>query len=64
MTKWFNFLTVNTRMLILFALLLIGKPIWYLFVELTVFNAVLGFVLVRQNRMSREIGAELERQPS
>lgn len=64
MTKWFNFLTVNTRMLILFALLFIGKPIWYLFVELTLFNAVLGFVLVRQNRMSRELCVELEKEPS
>jgi phosphatidylglycerophosphate synthase len=60
MTKWFNVLTVNTRMLILFVFLLLGRPTWYFFVDLTLLNLVLAFVLVRQNHMSREMRVELE----
>ena len=61
MTKWFNVMTVNTRMLFLFALLFLGKPTWYFFVDLTLLNLVLAYVLVRQNQMSREMCVELER---
>ena len=60
MTKWFNIMTVNTRMLFLFALLFLGKPTWYFFVDLTLLNFVLALVLMRQNRMSRVMRVELE----
>jgi hypothetical protein len=51
MFKWWGFLMTNTRMIILFVLLLAGRPIWYFWIELTVLNALLVFLLVRQNRM-------------
>ena len=64
MTKWFNIMTVNTRMLFLFVLLFLGKPTWYFFVDLTLLNFVLAFVLVRQNRMSGDLVVELESRSS
>lgn len=53
--KWFNLLATNTRMLILFALLFLQRPIWYFVVELTAFNLLLVFILVRQNRICRRL---------
>lgn len=64
MTKWFNIMTVNTRMLFLFVLLFLGKPTWYFFVDLTLLNFVLALVLVRQNRMSGDLLVELESRSS
>lgn len=53
--KWFNLLATNTRMLILFALLFLGRPIWYFVIELTAFNLLLLFVLRQQNRVSSRL---------
>lgn len=43
----------NTRMLLLFALLLIDQPIWYFWIELTVFNLLLLYLVLRQENMSQ-----------
>ena len=41
----------NTRMIILFLLLLAGQPIWYFWIELTVLNVLLIWLIVRQSNM-------------
>lgn len=51
LVKWCNLLATNARMLILFACLLLGRPIWYLVIELTALNLLLLFVLVRHGRI-------------
>jgi hypothetical protein len=51
MFKWWGFLMTNTRMIILFLLLLAGQPIWYFWIELTVFNVLLIWLVVRQSNM-------------
>lgn len=42
-------LTTNSRMIILFSLLLFQRPVWYLVVEVTALNVILAIVLLRQN---------------
>lgn len=51
MFKWWGFLMTNTRMIILFLLLLAGQPIWYFWIELTVFNVLLIGLIVQQSNM-------------
>lgn len=45
----------NTRMLILFILLFIGQPVWYFWVEVTVFNVLLVYLIWRQERMAQSL---------
>lgn len=51
MFRWWGFLMANTRMVILFFLLLIDQPVWFFWIELTVFNALLVWLIVRQTNM-------------
>lgn len=52
----------NTRMILLFALLVLGQPVWYFVFELTIFNLLLAFILVRQaNIFDRLLGIVAER---
>jgi hypothetical protein len=53
LVPWCNCLATNPRMLILFALLLIGHPIWYFAVELTVLNLLLLLLLRRHETIFR-----------
>jgi phosphatidylglycerophosphate synthase len=53
--KWWGFLMTNTRMLALFAALLLARPQGFFWVEATVFNVLLIILLVRQERMSRSL---------
>jgi CDP-alcohol phosphatidyltransferase-like enzyme len=46
-----NFFGRNTRMVLLFILLFLDQPIWYFIFEVTVFNVLLGFVLVWQKNV-------------
>jgi hypothetical protein len=55
MFKWWGFLMTNTRMIVLFVLLLAGRPIWYFWVELTVLNFLLIYLLLRQESMSQRL---------
>ena len=50
----------NARMLILFALLIIGRPAWYFVIEATALNLVLGYVLLKQNQLCGEFLPEIE----
>jgi hypothetical protein len=51
MFKWWGLLMTNTRMLILFALLFIDRPVWFFWIELTLFNLLLTALLTRQSAM-------------
>ena len=53
--KWVNLLATNPRMLLLFAVLIIGHPIWYFVVELTLFNLVLALLLRDENDLCRQL---------
>lgn len=48
-------LTTNSRMLILFTLLGLAAPVWYLVIEVTVLNLVLATVLLRQHAIIRHL---------
>lgn len=55
MFKWWSLLMTNTRMLLLFALLFVDQPIWYFWIELTVFNLLLIYLVLRQENMSQSL---------
>lgn len=55
MFKLWGLLMTNTRMLILFILLFIGQPVWYFWVEVTVFNVLLVYLIWRQERMAQSL---------
>jgi hypothetical protein len=51
--KIWGLLMTNSRMLVLFAVLLIDRPAWFFWVEITIFNFVLVYLLLLQARMCR-----------
>jgi CDP-alcohol phosphatidyltransferase-like enzyme len=55
MFKWWGFLMTNTRMLILFFLLFIDQSVWFFWVELTILNALLVWLVVRQANMFKSL---------
>jgi phosphatidylglycerophosphate synthase len=55
MLVWWRLLMTNTRMLLLFLLLLIGRPIWYFWFELSLFNFVLLYLLWQQENALRSL---------
>lgn len=61
MFKWIGLLMTNTRMLILFVALLLGRPSWYFVLELTALNLVLSYVLLRQNQLCASFLPEISR---
>jgi len=50
--KWWGLLMTNTRILILFALLFIGQPVWYFWFELIALNVLLVYLIIRQEDMA------------
>lgn len=50
--KLWRLFMANTRMVCLFILLLIGQPIWFFWIEITVFNALLIYLLFQQRKMA------------
>ena len=50
--KWWRLFMANTRMAFLFFLLIIGQPVWFFWIEITVFNALLIYLLSQQQRMA------------
>jgi hypothetical protein len=58
--KWLNLLATNPRMILLFALLLVGQPIWYFVVELTLLNLLLAFLLRAENVICRRLLSAFE----
>ncbi|MEY2440248.1 MAG: hypothetical protein QOI34_1633 [Verrucomicrobiota bacterium] len=57
--RWWGFLMTNTRMFFLFLFLIIDRPAWYFWVELSFFNLLLGYLIVRQEQMSRLMVEEM-----
>ena len=57
--KWIGLLMTNTRMLILFLVLIPDHPAWYFLVEVTFLNLVLAYALVRQNQLCRRFLPEI-----
>src|SRR5437773_255201 len=55
MFKLWGLLMTNTRMLILFTVLLIGQPVWYFWTEVTVLNLLLAWLIYRQEEMSQSL---------
>ena len=55
MFKLWGLLMTNTRMLLLFILLFFGRPIWYFWIEVTVFNVLLAYLIYRQENMSQSL---------
>lgn len=60
LVKWCNALATNSRMLLLFALLLIGRPSWYFVVEVSLFNALLVYVMWRHDAIFQSLLARIE----
>jgi hypothetical protein len=55
MFKLWGLLMTNSRMLILFILLFIGQPVWYFWIEVTVFNLLLAYLICRQESMAQSL---------
>jgi hypothetical protein len=53
MIRWWGFLMTNTRMFFLFLFVAIDHPALYFWLELTVFNFLLFYLLFQQERMSQ-----------
>jgi hypothetical protein len=62
MFKWWSLLMTNTRMLLLFGFLLLGQPIWWFWIQLTIFNLLLAYLVRRQENMSQELLEQLRTQ--
>jgi hypothetical protein len=52
MFKWWGLLMTNSRMLVLFALLFIGRPVYYFWFEVIPLNLLFIWLLVRQEKMA------------
>ncbi|MGI8820000.1 MAG: CDP-alcohol phosphatidyltransferase family protein [Chthoniobacterales bacterium] len=53
LVKWCNGLATNPRMLLLFAVLLLGHPTWYFWIEVTAMNLLLFYVRQRHETIFR-----------
>lgn len=58
--KWENFMTFNWRSIFLFVTLLAGYPWLYFVAELTIFNIVLVYTIVRHESICRRMEQTLE----
>jgi hypothetical protein len=55
MFKWWGLLMTNSRMLILFALLFMGQPVYYFWFELLPLNLLFVYLLMRQEKMAESL---------
>ena len=53
MFKWWSLLMTNSRMLVLFVLFLVRQPVWFFWLEITLGNLLLVYLIVRQEKISR-----------
>lgn len=58
--KYTNILSFNWRIITLFTTLFIGQPWLYFVAELTVFNAILIYMIVRHERLCRRLTLKLK----
>ena len=55
MLKWWGLLMTNTRMLVLFALLIIGQPVYFFWFELVPLNLLFVYLIFREERMAESV---------
>ncbi|HZD08698.1 MAG TPA: CDP-alcohol phosphatidyltransferase family protein [Candidatus Limnocylindrales bacterium] len=55
MLKCWRLLMTNTRMLVLFLLLLLGQPVYYFWFELIPLNVLFVYLIVRQEQMAKSL---------
>ncbi len=60
MLRGWGFAMTNTRMVCLFLSLLVGRPIWYLWLEVTGFNLLVAVLLFRQERSAAQLLTRVE----
>ena len=60
--KFWGVLMTNTRMFLLFGVLLLDRPAWFFWIEITIFNLLLIYLIVREENMCRSL-LEMVRQP-
>jgi hypothetical protein len=53
--KWWGLLMTNSRMLVLFALLVVSQPVYYFWFELIPLNLLLVYLLMRQEKMAESL---------
>ncbi|HEX4696194.1 MAG TPA: CDP-alcohol phosphatidyltransferase family protein [Candidatus Udaeobacter sp.] len=53
--KWWGLLMTNSRMLVLFALLFVGQPVYYFWFELIPLNLLFVYLLLRQEKMAESL---------
>ena len=53
--KWWGLLMTNSRMLVLFALLFVGQPVYYFWFELIPLNLLFVYLLMRQEKMAESL---------
>ena len=61
--KWCGWLMTNARIFVLFFLFVIAEPTWFFWIEITIFNALLAYVIFQQQEISRSLLELLERRP-
>ena len=60
--KFWSVLMTNSRMLLLFTVLLLDRAAWFFWIEITMFNLLLIYLLFRENNMCRSL-LEMVKQP-
>jgi len=55
MLRWWGLLMTNTRMLVLFALLFIGQPIYFFWFELIPLNLLFVYLILREETMAESM---------
>ena len=53
--KFWSVLMTNSRMLLLFAALLLDRTAWFFWIEITMFNLLLIYLLVREENMCQSL---------
>jgi hypothetical protein len=61
--KWCGWLMTNARIFLLFFLFVIAAPTWFFWIEITIFNALLAYVIFQQQEISESLLELLERRP-
>jgi hypothetical protein len=64
MLKWWRLLMTNTRMLVLFLVLLLGQPVYYFWFELIPLNVLFVYLIVRQEIMAKSLERLVLARPS
>jgi CDP-alcohol phosphatidyltransferase len=61
--KWSHWLMPNARIFLLFVLFVIAEPVWFFWIEISLFNGLLVYVIFLQERVSRLVIELVEHPP-